>query len=98
MKSIQYFKKLKKDKNKKLKFIDDFVVRFQMTKNDEKNLKKEIVNLINKNEKDRLFKNYIDCYNYLNSTKFYQVKKDLNIMVSIEKNNFKNFKKKQNDK
>ena len=85
MKSIQYFKKLKKDKNKKFKFIDDFVVRFQMTKNDEKNLKKEIVNLINKNEKNRLFKNYIDCYNYLNSTKFYQVKKDLNIMVSIEK-------------
>ena len=53
MKSIQYFKKLKKDKNKKLKFIDDFVVRFQMAKNDEKSLKKEIVNLINKNENDK---------------------------------------------
>ena len=32
MKSIEYFKKLKKSKNRKIKFIDDFVIKFQITK------------------------------------------------------------------
>ena len=46
MKSIEYFKKLKKSKNRKIKFIDDFVIKFQITKKDEINLKKLIVKLV----------------------------------------------------
>ena len=84
MKSIEYFKKLKKSKNRKIKFIDDFVIKFQITKKDEINLKKLIVKLINKTENKKKFTNYNSCFNYLNLTKFYKVNKDLNLMVEVE--------------
>ena len=86
----KYFKSQKKINPK---FFKDFnLLSFNIGQKSLKEINKCVVDIFNYNENNK-FKNINDVQQFLNRTKFYYLKKNLNMMTKLEKIIIKNFVK-----
>lgn len=80
-----YFEKIQNTRNKNnYNFLDKNVINFKLKTKELNTIKKLLLFIIERNE-DKKFSSFKKAYNFLNETKFYQLNKNLDDFVQLEK-------------
>lgn len=95
MNNLKYFNNLRVRKPRGIKFIDDYAINFSFNKKELTQIQQIVLELINHNEKNRSYEKFNDVIKYLNKTKFYNLNRNLDIMVKLEKIIINSFRKRK---